>query len=127
MPSRRTFLRLGAATLLAGQSGLSWARAETDRRLVVVVLRGGLDGLSLLPPHGDPGYAAARKKLAVGPPGSGEEAALPATDLFGIHPSLPAVADMWRGGEATLLHAVGWLGTERSHFEAQDLLEDAEP
>lgn len=127
MPSRRTFLRLGAASVLAGSTGLAWARAETERRLVVVVLRGGLDGLSLLPAHGDPHYAAARKALAIPPPGAGEGAALPANDLLGIHPSMPGVAEMWAAGEATLLHAVGWTGAERSHFEAQDLLEGGGP
>jgi uncharacterized protein (DUF1501 family) len=129
MKSRRTFL-CHAAALSAGAAftpRLSWAHAETDRRLIVVLLRGGLDGLSLLPPHGDPGYAPARGKLAIPPPGGGEGAAFAANELLGIHPSMPTVAELWACGEATLLHAVGFIGAERSHFEAQDLLEGGGP
>jgi len=123
--SRRTFLAASAAALAA--PSLSWARAATERRLVVVVLRGGVDGLSLLPPHGDPDYAPARRKLAIPAPGGGKGAALPVSDLLGLHPALPTVAAMYAAGEARLLHAVGWPGTARSHFEAQDLLEGGGP
>jgi uncharacterized protein (DUF1501 family) len=123
MSSRRTFLKSAAASLVVASSGISWARAETDRRLVVMLLRGGLDGLSLLPPHGDPSYARARRTLAIAPPGSGEGAALPASDLLGIHPAMPTVGALWQAGEATLVHAAGYIGAKRSHFEAQDQLE----
>lgn len=123
MSSRRTVLKSALASLAVASSGITWAQAETDQRLVVMLLRGGLDGLSLLPPHGDPGYAPARRTLALAAPGRGEGAALPASDLLGIHPSMPTVGALWQAGEATLVHAAGYIGAKRSHFEAQDLLE----
>jgi len=111
----------GASALAAASArcpGVSFAAANTDRRMIVLILRGGLDGLSLLAPYGDPDYARARGKLAVS-----ADKLHPVNDLFGLHSSLETVAQMWIAGEATLFHAVGLPNTQRSHFEAQDMLE----
>ena len=70
MLTRRDFLRQGvaAASLAATLPGLALARTGTDARLVVVILRGALDGLAAVAPYGDPRYASARGDLALAPP-----------------------------------------------------------
>src|SRR5215468_9059746 len=86
--TRRTFLETtlfaGASTLVASRFAL--ANAPTDSRFVFVLLRGALDGLSAVPPVGDPDYAGLRGQIALTK--SGDNAALPLDGTFGLHPSL---------------------------------------
>ena len=99
--SRRTALfGLGAA---AGATALGWstvglAAAPTDRRLVVVVLRGGLDGLHALPAHGDPHYESARGRMALPSP-SGAEGVIDLDGTFGLHPALSPLKPLWDAGQ----------------------------
>ena len=90
--------------------------------LVVVSLRGGADGLSLVVPHGDPGYAQARPQIGV-PTGS-----LLAKDaMFGLHPAFQPLLPMWTAGTLAAVHAVGMPQPNRSHFAAMEEVEDADP
>jgi uncharacterized protein (DUF1501 family) len=101
----------------------SFAHAgQTDKRLVVIILRGALDGLHAAPAFGDPAYQSARTALALRPPG-GDGAAFALTDLFGLHPALKTVHQMYREGEALVVHAAATAYRERSHFDAQNVLE----
>jgi uncharacterized protein (DUF1501 family) len=126
-PSRRQALIGGFGFTVAVQLLGSPALANTDdilarRKLVVIVCRGGLDGLSLSPPVGDPNYAALRGAIAL--PGFGEPGgALPLDHTFGLHPAMPATYALVRKGEARIAPAVATPDRERSHFEAQDVLE----
>lgn len=86
--------------------------------VVVVFLRGGADGLTLVPPVGDGDYHRARPLLRVG-----EREALPLGDLFGLHPALAPLAPLWDAGRLTVVPAAGSDDRTRSHFEAQDLME----
>jgi uncharacterized protein (DUF1501 family) len=115
--SRRQLL---AAAALAPLCQLSLAAAPTggDARLVLMILRGGLDGLAAVPALGDPDFAAARGNLA-----RFSEPALPLNQLFALHPSLTQMHGLFGRGELSVLHAVGLPYKERSHFEAQQLLE----
>jgi uncharacterized protein (DUF1501 family) len=88
----------------------------------VIVCRGGLDGLSLSPPVGDPGYAALRGPIAIAPFGA-PDGALKLDDTFGLHPSLVSVHALAMKGEARIAPAIATPDRERSHFEAQDVLE----
>ena len=123
--ARRTLLRcaLGAG-LLAPLATLSVAMATPsnaasgERRLVFVILRGGLDALSAVPAIGDPAFAAARGALAPAP-GS----ALPLDSLFALHPNLAQLHAMYGRGEMAVVHAVGLPYRQRSHFDAQQVLE----
>jgi uncharacterized protein (DUF1501 family) len=94
--SRRSFLETslfaGASTLIA--SRLAFADAPTDSRFVFVLLRGALDGLSAVPPVGDPEYAGLRGQIALAR--SGEGAALPLEGPFALHPSLEFPAPEFR-------------------------------
>ncbi len=96
--------------------------AETKKKLVVIVCRGGLDGLSLSPPVGDPQYAGLRGAIAVA--GFGQpNGALKLDDTFGLHPSMTATHALALKGQARIVPAVATPDRERSHFEAQDVLE----
>ncbi len=121
--SRRRFLE---ATLFAGAtsvmaSRLAFANAPTEARFVFVLLRGALDGLSAVPPIGDPDYAELRGQIALAK--SGEGAVLPLDGLFGLHPSLRFLHASYAAKELSLLHAVASPYRERSHFDGQNVLE----
>ncbi|HEU5135686.1 MAG TPA: DUF1501 domain-containing protein [Steroidobacteraceae bacterium] len=124
--SRRAFLETslfaGASTLMA--SRLAFANAPTDARFVFVLLRGALDGLSAVPPVGDPAYAALRGQIALAK--SGEGAALPLDGTFGLHPALAFLHRSYAAKELAVLHAVATPYRERSHFDAQNVLESGE-
>ena len=66
MLNRRELLKgLGIGSLAAGLPGLMLANAQTDKRLVVFILRGAMDGMAMLAPYGDGNYAGLRGKLAL--------------------------------------------------------------
>ena len=122
-PGRRTWLRGAAASglgALVPLAGLSLAGAATPGgpRLVLMILRGGMDGLSAVPAPGDPAFADARSAL-----GRFASPALPLDGLFALHPALPGLHAMYGQGELVVLHATGLPYRERSHFDAQQVLE----
>jgi len=123
MISRRGFLEAslfaGATSVMA--SRLAFANAPTDSRFVFVLLRGALDGLSAVPPVGDPDYAGLRGQIALTK--SGENAALPLDSTFGLHPSLEFLHASYAAKELAVLHAVASPYRERSHFDGQNVLE----
>jgi uncharacterized protein (DUF1501 family) len=112
----------GAGALLAPRA--AFARAPTDKRLVVVILRGGLDGLALLPPVDERDYYRLRPRIAVPKPGSGAKAAIGLGQGFGLHPGLAPLAPLYRAGALLPVTAVGLPLRTRSHFDAQDVLEN---
>jgi uncharacterized protein (DUF1501 family) len=121
--TRRQLLgRAGAAGAAALGAQFVSARAAFGApgggSLVVVFLRGGLDGLSVLVPADDPHLLAARPSIAV--PGG---ALLPLARGFGLHPALRPLHDLWRRGMFTAVPAVSTPDISRSHFQAQDCLE----
>jgi uncharacterized protein (DUF1501 family) len=124
--SRRAFLETslfaGASTLMA--SRLAFASAPTDARFVFVLLRGALDGLSAVPPVGDPDYAGLRGQIALAR--SGEGAALPLEGPFALHPALEFLHRSYVAKELAVLHAVASPYRERSHFDAQNVLESGD-
>jgi uncharacterized protein (DUF1501 family) len=121
---RRSIIRalLGSAAL-APWAALAVAapHASAGQRFVFVVLRGGLDGLTAAPAVGDPDFAEARGPLAQF--GAFGAAPAPLQGPFALHPLLPELHAMYGRGELALLHAVGLPYRERSHFDAQQLLE----
>lgn len=120
MVSRRDILRVAGAGLLASSvPGLALARANTDARFVLVILRGAADGLAIAPPYGDSQYARTRGELAFS---SDEINKL--DGLFGLHPALADIHDQYRQKQALVVHAVASPYRERSHFDGQDVLEN---
>jgi uncharacterized protein (DUF1501 family) len=117
--SRRRFLAaLGGSAMLTLWSGLSPAASGgAQTRLLVVLLRGAMDGLHLLPPRDDTDYLRARGALAV-------RDALPLDGVFGLHPKLPFAHGLYANKELLPLVAVAPPYRQRSHFDAQDCLEN---
>jgi uncharacterized protein (DUF1501 family) len=109
-------------TLLAPFARLAAAGTNPDARFVLVILRGGLDGLAAVPPYAEPRYAELRGPLALGAPGT-DGGALDLDGTFGLHPALTNLHSMYRAREALVLHATSTPYRDRSHFDAQHVLE----
>ncbi len=124
--SRRAFL-IGSGALAAWAYLPRFASAASGRdpRLVVIVLRGALDGLSAVGPVGDPDYAGLHGDLALRL--DGEHPALPLDSFFALNPAMPNFARLYKAGQATIVHAVATSYRERSHFDGQDVLESGYP
>ncbi len=122
---RGALLGLSSAFTLLGPRGrasLAVAAAPGDRRFVVVILRGALDGMAAVVPYGDPNLAELRGALL--PPAPGQDGGmLELGGFFALHPALVGLHGMYRAGELLPVHAVAGHYHTRSHFEAQDYLE----
>jgi uncharacterized protein (DUF1501 family) len=88
---------------------------------LVVVLRGGLDGLAAVAPIGDPDYARLRAAIAM--PATGEDAGLALDGFFALNGAMPALHALYQKREALIVHAVHSPYRGRSHFDGQDVLE----
>ncbi len=95
--------------------------ASTDPRLLIVILRGGMDGLSTVVPHGDPSYVSMRGELAIP---AGKTLKLARNSFFGLHPALKNFQAFYTAGDAAIVHATCVPLHNRSHFDAQDNLEN---
>ena len=128
--TRRHFLKSsGALALYAGVSPalnlLNAAPATGVHRgktLVVIFLRGGLDGLNFVVPYGDKDYYGLRKRIAIARPGE-KDGVLELNDTFGLNPRAAALMPLFESKNAVALHAVGYALNTRSHFEEQDVWE----
>ncbi len=121
MAARREFigaLLSGAALAPWSQLSIAGQARAGEPRLALIVLRGGLDGLTALPLPRDDQFIAARGPLAQLP-----GAALPLEGPFALHPSLVEMHALYGRGELLVVHATGLPYRERSHFDAQQLLE----
>ena len=117
-PSRRRFLAaLGGTAVLTLWPGLSPAASGGQTRLVVVLLRGVMDGLHLLPPRDDADYLRARGQMAV-------RDALVLDGSFGLHPKMTFAHGLYADKQLLPLVAVAPPYQRRSHFDAQDCLEN---
>ncbi|MFT3996735.1 MAG: DUF1501 domain-containing protein [Asticcacaulis sp.] len=87
-----------------------------DPRFVVIILRGALDGLAAVPPVGDPDFGGLR-------PPAWDGDALKLDGFFGLNPAMPNLGRLYKGGQATLIHAAATPYRNRSHFDGQDVLE----
>lgn len=117
MITRRHLLGTTLATL-PGLGGAALPAGRGDNKLVFVILRGGMDGLYTVPAIGDPDFADARGVL-----GRYADRPLPLSGPFALHPLLPQLHAMYGSGELAVVHATGLPYRERSHFDAQQVLE----
>ena len=121
LPSRREAL-LGAGALFAWSEMPRLARAEgRDPRLLVVVLRGALDGLGAVAPVGDPDWVGLRGDRALLL--EGKMPALPLDTFFALNPAMPNLHRLYKAQQASIVHATATPYRERSHFDGQDVLE----
>jgi uncharacterized protein (DUF1501 family) len=116
---------LGGAALAASVAlpDVLFAHTGGSARLVVVVLRGALDGLAAVPPYADPAYAGLHRELAILAPGVAD-GALALDGSFGLHPSLGFLHQRYLADELVVFHAVASPYRDRSHFDGQNVLEN---
>ncbi|MGQ7295004.1 DUF1501 domain-containing protein [Quadrisphaera sp. KR29] len=127
--SRRSLLKalgVGAMTLVATEhvhTQVAFAApGYTGDVLVVLSLRGGMDGLSAVVPGGDPDYYRLRPTIAVP-----QSSLLGLDGTFGLHPALAPLLPLWKAGRLGAVHGVGLPGASRSHFAAMEDMEKAAP
>jgi len=114
---------LGVSVSFLGSTAYAAADGElAKKKLIVVICRGAMDGLSVSPPIGDPNYAALRGRIAIAP-FDAPDGALKLDSTFGLHPALKSVHRLALAGQARIAPAVATPDRARSHFEAQDVLE----
>ena len=109
-----------AATLAPGSG------SPTARKLIVVMLRGAVDGMNVVAPVADAEYARLRPNIALAKPGA-EEGALNLDGYFGLHPALAPLLPLWEQKKLAFVHASGSPDASRSHFDAQDYMESGTP
>ena len=125
-PSRRALLG-GAGALCAWNFMPRFAHAAggRDPRFVVVILRGALDGLTAVPPIGDPSYRELRQSIALTL--DGPHPALRLDGFFALDPAMPNFARLYGANQAAIVHACATAYRDRSHFDGQDVLESGYP
>lgn len=119
--SRRGFMALGCSAAASPLlTPVTLAAAPWEQRLVVIILRGAMDGLDVVQPYGDPELAAMRPTLRAGEAAGAQDL----DGFYALHPALSDLMPMWRAGELGFAHAVSTpYRDKRSHFDGQDLLE----
>jgi uncharacterized protein (DUF1501 family) len=132
-PTRRSILALGAGSLMSSSVFAQRAPAGSPAgslaqgRMVVVFLRGAYDGLSALVPYADRDYYTMRPNIAIAAPDGSRETALKLDERFALHPSLAPLMPLWREGSLGVIASSGLPAPNRSHFDAQYLMETALP
>jgi uncharacterized protein (DUF1501 family) len=119
--SRRSFLATACcAAAVPVFSPVSFAAMPGDNRFITIVLRGAMDGLDLVQPHGDPNFAGLRPTLALGV----DTGLIDLDGYFGLNPAASALMPLWQAKELSFVHAVSTPYRDvRSHFDGQDMLE----
>ena len=115
---RRDFLKgtLGTLYMMASPNMALPDTNPTEKRLLVVLLRGGMDGLASIPPLGDKNLSKIRKDILV-------NGANDLDGFFGINPSLRFLGSEYHKGRAAFVHATSFPYTGRSHFDGQNIME----
>ena len=115
--SRRNFLKTTALTSLyfAG-FGTPTFSSEKKKNLVVIMLRGGMDGLCAIPIKDDKNFEKLRSKINL-------DRTLKLTSDFDLHPALRTFKSLWDENLSAAVHATNIPYTGRSHFDGQNLME----
>jgi len=109
---------LAAGLSVASSAGAARRAPGDDRARVVLVLRGGADGLSLIVPYQDPSYYRARPTTAVAAPSRSTMAELALDEQFALHPGLAPLKPMFAEGELSIGMGIGAPEIDRSHASA---------
>jgi uncharacterized protein (DUF1501 family) len=120
---RRFLVGTGALAASAVLPNVLFAHTGGSARLVVVILRGALDGLAAVPPYADPNYAGLHRELAIAAPGVAD-GALALDNIFGLHPACAFLHERYIAGELVVFQAVASPYRDRSHFDGQNVLEN---
>jgi uncharacterized protein (DUF1501 family) len=130
---RREFIKLatltGCSLFLPGIRGWAYSNGRDDpssKKFIVILLRGGVDGLNVVAPYGDPTYYSVRPSIALAKPGT-NYGALDLDGYFGLHPALSQLMPLWKSKQLAFVHSSGSPDPTRSHFDAQDFMESGVP
>ena len=118
---RNVLLTAGAFTTWALMPKIASAAGSRDPRFLFVVMRGAVDGLSVILPEFDPAFQSVRAGLVVGTDDGSPSLEL--SDGFRLNPRMPNLHALYQAGEALSVHAVATPYRERSHFDGQNVLE----
>lgn len=130
MMTRRRILQAMLAAAGLGLTPLpnhAWALTadkKAGRRFIFILMRGAVDGLSIVAPYTEVNYYDLRPTIAIAKPGE-TDGLLDLDGFFGMHPSLAALLPFWQNRSLAFIHASGSTAETRSHFEAQDIIETA--
>jgi uncharacterized protein (DUF1501 family) len=116
----------GAALLPLGRGAWAAAAAGGSQRLIVILLRGAVDGLNVVVPYAEPAYYEARPTIAIARPGT-PDGGFALDSRFGLHPALAGLMPLWQERRLAFIHAAGSPDPNRSHFEAQRYIENGTP
>lgn len=122
--SASSLVTVGANTWIS--RNISSANSPKSKRLIVIFLRGAVDGLSVVVPYTEPAYYQARKRIAIPQPDK-PDGVLDLDGKFGLHPSLAALMPLWKQKNLAFVHACGSRASTRSHFDAQEYMETGTP
>jgi uncharacterized protein (DUF1501 family) len=132
--TRRGFM-VGCSAAIAGWMGgvqftaFGSPEAEPNQEILIVVfLRGGMDGINVVMPIAGPDrahYESKRPNLMV--PVSGDGAALRLDDRFGLHPGAAPLLGLFQDQKLAIVHAAGLTSDTRSHFDAMEYIELGTP
>ena len=100
--------------------------SSNQKRLIVIFLRGAVDGLNVVVPYSETAYYQARPKIAIPQP-SQQGGVLDLDGRFGLHPALAPLMPLWKQGTLAFVHACGSPDPTRSHFDAQYYMESGTP
>jgi uncharacterized protein (DUF1501 family) len=128
---RRKFLALSTFLALSSNAWAGQAQSATStsagrKRLIVIFLRGAVDGLNVVVPYGESAYYQSRPRIAVPRPDQAN-GALDLDGHFGLNPNLSPMLPLWKQGSLAFVHAAGSPDVTRSHFDAQDFMESGTP
>ncbi|BAY11228.1 DUF1501 domain-containing protein [Calothrix sp. NIES-2098] len=133
MKRRNFLLQAGmfSASAIAAIGTNAWvARSASEnsnqKRLIVIFLRGAVDGLNVVVPYSETAYYQARPKIAIPQPGK-QGGVLDLDGRFGLHPALSSLMPLWQQGNLAFVHACGSPDPTRSHFDAQYYMESGIP
>lgn len=138
MISRRALMSFGIGAGFSTSVGKGWANGNAPvivagssgrakKQLVCIFMRGGVDALNVVVPHGDDNYYKERREIAVPAPGKDANSVIRLDPMFGLNPGLSSLLPLYRAGQLGFVHAVGSPNLTRSHFDAQDLMESGTP
>jgi uncharacterized protein (DUF1501 family) len=122
-------LLLGASVIPLGLNAWavrSEAQTKSTKRLIVIFLRGAADGLNIVVPHQEDTYYDYRPSIAVPYPQE-TEGAIDLDGFFGLNPALSELMPLWEQRTLAFVHATGSSNDTRSHFDAQDYMENGTP
>ncbi|MGE3853120.1 MAG: DUF1501 domain-containing protein [Planctomycetota bacterium] len=123
--SRRQFLRIAGATMALTTIGniagwrtpiASATPALGTKRLVIVNLRGGNDGLNTVVPYSLSNYVNNRAVIGL----TGANTIDVGISGINLHPSLVNVASLYGDGDVAIVEKVGYAGANQSHFTSED-------